>query len=118
MFWCLLFFLSNADLVLTHGRIWTGRIDQPWAGGVYIQGNTIREVGSSREVAKTIGKSTKVIDLGGRLALPGFNDAHVHFLGTALRKYEVDLNGARSLAAMQQRIRDFARTHPDEPWII
>jgi predicted amidohydrolase YtcJ len=113
----LLFFLADADLVLTNGRIWTGRIDQPWAEAVSIQGNTIREVGSSQAIAKTIGKSTKVIDLGGRLTLPGFNDAHVHFLGTALRKYEVDLNGARSLEAMQQRIRDFARAHPDEPWI-
>ena len=117
MFWCLLFFLADADLVLTHGRIWTGTIDQPWAEAVAIQGNTIREVGSSQAIATSIGKNTKVIELGGRLALPGFNDAHIHFLGTALRKYEVDLNGARSLEAMQQRIRDFARTHPDEPWI-
>jgi predicted amidohydrolase YtcJ len=63
MFWCLLFFLADADLVLTHGRIWTGRIEQPWAEAVSIQGNTIREVGSSQSVAKTIGKNTKVIDL-------------------------------------------------------
>ncbi len=117
MLWCLLLFLADADLVLTNGRIWTGRIDQPWAEAVSIQGNIIREVGSSQAIAKSIGKSTKVIDLGGRFAMPGFNDAHVHFLGTALRVYEVDLNGARSLAAMQQRIRDFARTHPDDSWI-
>jgi hypothetical protein len=108
---------SDADLILTNARIWTGSEAQPWAEALAIKANRILKVGSASEVRKTAGRETQVIDLGGKMAVPGFNDAHTHFLSGSLGLSEVDLVGARSLAEVQQRVAEFAASHPEQPWI-
>ncbi|MBI3665705.1 MAG: amidohydrolase, partial [Acidobacteria bacterium] len=104
-------------LVLKNGRIWTGAERPPWAESLAIRGNRIARVGSNAQVASAMGPKTTVLDLGGKLVLPGFNDAHIHFLTGALRRFEVNLTGARTLAEIQQRIAAFAKAHPEAPWI-
>ncbi len=106
-----------ADLVLTNGRIWTGDEKTPWAEAIAIKSNKILRVGKYAAIKSLLSKQTKVIDLGGRLVAPGFNDAHTHFLGGSLDLTEVNLNGARSLELMQTRVADYAREHPNESWI-
>jgi len=106
-----------ADLVITNGRVWTNVDSNPWVEAVAIRNHRIMRAGTRVEIAQLIGEQTQVINLEGRLAAPGFNDAHTHFLGGSLGLAEVNLNGARSLAAMQERVAEFARTHPLEPWI-
>jgi hypothetical protein len=108
---------QSADLVLINGRIWTGDEKTPWAEAIAISGNKIVRVGKSSAIKSLLSPCTKVIDLGGRLAAPGFNDAHTHFLGGSLDLTEVSLNGARSLALMQTRITEYASQHPNEAWI-
>ncbi len=108
---------ASANLILTNARIWTGNPAQPWAEELAIRGNRILRVGSMAEVRKSVGKDTKIVDLEGKLAIPGFNDAHTHFLSGALGLSEVDLIGARSLAEVQQRVAAFAKSHPREQWI-
>ena len=106
-----------ADLALVNGRIWTGDETTPWAEAIAIKGNQVLRVGKYATIKPLLSKQTKVIDLGGHLAVPGFNDAHTHFLGGSLDLTEVSLNGARSLQQMQTRVTDYARQHPDEIWI-
>jgi hypothetical protein len=108
---------ETAELALVNGRIWTGTISSPWAEAVAIGRHRILLVGTHAEIAPYLGQQTQVIDLGGRLATPGFNDAHIHFLSGSLTLTQVDLTGARSLQIIQQRVAEFARQHPDEPWI-
>ncbi len=106
-----------AELALVNGRIWTGDETAPWAEAIAIKGNRILRLGSSAVIKPLLSQQTKIIDLGGRLVAPGFNDAHTHFLGGSLDLTEVNLNGARSLEQMQARITEYARQHPDEVWI-
>jgi hypothetical protein len=109
---------AAADLILTGGRIWTGDHDRPWAEAVAISGNKIIAVGSDAEVMKLAGDKTERIDLGGRFAMPGINDAHIHFLGGSLELFQIDLNGAQSLEEIQRRVAAYARENPDEKWIV
>lgn len=106
-----------ADLIITGARIYTVNPAQPWAEAVAIKGEQIVFVGSSKQVKKYAGSSTKIIQAGGRLLLPGFQDSHVHFVSGSLNLNRVDLAGTRNVEEIQARIRQFAAEHPDLPWI-
>jgi hypothetical protein len=93
------------DLLLVNGMIYTGDAKRPRAEAVAVRGEDIVAVGSTRELRGLAGPDTKVVDLGGKFALPGFNDAHIHLANGGLAKLAVDLTGARSIAEFQQRIR-------------
>ncbi len=107
----------SADLILTNGRIWTGNEAQPWATAVAISGDKIIAVGDAKQIQKLATPKTRVIDLGGKFAMPGINDSHIHFLGGALKLLGVDLTGARSLEEIQKRVAAFAKANRDEKWI-
>ncbi|MFN0108214.1 MAG: amidohydrolase [Blastocatellia bacterium] len=106
-----------ADLVLTNGRIWTGNDAVSTVEAVAIRKDQIIRVGTALEIKPLIGAQTQVIDLGGRLASPGFNDAHIHFLGGASGLNRIDLTGAKTVAEMVERIAAYAKKNPDKQWI-
>lgn len=110
-------FAADPDLILRNGRIWTGDPQNPWAEAVAISGDRISAIGTNSEIAKRTQAGTVTIDLKGRLAAPGFNDAHIHFLNGSLGLFQVNLYNAGSLEEMQRRISEFAKSHPDEKWI-
>ena len=60
---------------------------------------------------------TRVLNGGGKVLMPGLIDAHGHVMGYGLALGQLDLTGTRSLAEFQQRLRDYAATNPDLPWI-
>ncbi len=68
-----------ADLILLNGSIFTSEPGKPNAEAIAIRGERIQAVGSNEEIRKHSGKKTKIIDLGKRTVVPGFNDAHAHF---------------------------------------
>lgn len=71
---------EKADLVIINGKVFTNDKDNPFSEAIAIKGEIILEAGANASVSKFIKDGiTKVIDAGGRLVLPGFNDAHVHF---------------------------------------
>ena len=109
---------SAIDLAIVNANIHTMDEAQPIAEAVAVRGNKIVAVGSNREIRKLIGTDTKVIDAGGRLVLPGFNDAHVHFLESGFQLTSVDLRSAKSPAEFVQRIREFAAKLPKGQWIL
>jgi hypothetical protein len=108
----------QATLALVNGRIWTGNPAQPWAQAVAIRDDKIIAVGTNAQINAASNAQTKRVDLGGAFAMPGFNDAHIHFLGGALRLTQLDLNGANSLAEMQARLKKFAAANPEAPWLL
>src|SRR5579872_1331376 len=110
-------YAGAADLVLRHGRIWTGDPQHPWAEALAISNGKIDAVGTDTEITKRTQAGAQIVDLGGRLVSPGFNDAHIHFLNGSLGLFQVDLFNAGSLEEMQRRIGTFAKSHPADPWI-
>lgn len=88
--------LDPATLVLVNGKIATVDPDQPEAEGVAVVGDRIVAVGSDREIRRYIGSRTEVIDLEGRLAVPGFIEGHGHFMGIGNSRMILDLTSARS----------------------
>ena len=109
--------IAGADLVLRGGRVWAGK-GLPATTAVALRDGRVLAVGGDAEVARWIGDSTKVIELAGRLALPGFNDAHVHFLSGGFGLLSVDLRGARDEAELARLLGAHARTLPRGTWIL
>jgi predicted amidohydrolase YtcJ len=108
---------KKADLILLNGRIWTGNNSQPWADALASSGERIIAVGSTADVKDLTGPQTKVIDLQGKLALPGFIDDHTHFLSGGFQMLSVDLRNTRSPAEFAQRIRSKADSLEPGRWI-
>jgi predicted amidohydrolase YtcJ len=89
---------GNADVVLRNGKIYTADKERSIKEAIAFKGNTIVAVGIDKDMAPLIGSATKVIDLGGRLVLPGLIDTHIHPIIGAL-------NGAKcSLARVKATI--------------
>jgi len=112
---------ETATVILTNGRIWTGAAKQPWAQAVAIADGKILAIGSNAQIEKLADGKTQRDDLHGAFAMPGFNDAHIHFHSGSERLFQVDLNSARSLEEMQQRVAQFAKENPakdaGDPWL-
>jgi predicted amidohydrolase YtcJ len=106
-----------ADTVILPAKIYTLNEKQPWAEASAIKGDKILGVGSDKNIQAYRGSLTKVVDGGGHLLLPGFEDCHIHFKDGSLGLVEVDLNGASSVAEIQRRVKAYAASHPKEPWI-
>ena len=107
-----------AGLVLTNGKIWTVNSAQPQAEAVACAGNRIAAVGSWADIRKWAGPETQVVDLAGKLVVPGFNDAHVHFYSGGAQLAGVQLRDASSEAEFRERIRRFAAQLPAGRWIL
>jgi predicted amidohydrolase YtcJ len=107
---------GDADLVLVGGRVWAGK-GQPPATALAVAGGLVLAVGNDHAIHAHVGPKTRVIALKGRLVVPGFNDAHVHFLDGGFGLLSVDLRGARDEAELARRIREHARGLPAGTWI-
>ena len=107
-----------ATLALVHGHVWTENPAQPETEAVAIAGNRIVLTGTSAEVLRLAGPSTRVIDLQGRRVVPGFNDAHVHFVPGGQGLAGVQLRNAASQAEFRNRMASFAKSQPDGAWIV
>jgi predicted amidohydrolase YtcJ len=102
-----------ADFAFINGKVYTEDAKRPWAEAVAVKGKVITCVGSSAEVQKCAGPNTRVIDLGGRMLMPGFVDGHNHFVAGAAPKRGVKLNGCKDKEEMLQRIRNYVKANPN-----
>lgn len=94
-----------ADLLFTNGPVYTADPSQPWAEAVAVRAARILDVGRAADLAPLRGPRTEVIDLWGRLLLPGFTESHIHFIELALRASQVDATAARSAAEVAEMVR-------------
>jgi predicted amidohydrolase YtcJ len=112
-------FAQPADTVLLNGRLVTLDAAVPRAEAIAIRDGRILAVGSSAEIASLAGPATRRIDLGGRTAIPGLIDSHIHAIRAGLSfATEVHWIGARSLEEALGRIRSAAQTAPKGAWLI
>ena len=94
---------TPVSLVVVNGKVFTADPARPWAEALAITGDRISAVGTTAEVRKLAGPSTRVVDLGGRTVIPGINDAHVHE-PDLFRATRVDLAGARTFREVATRL--------------
>jgi predicted amidohydrolase YtcJ len=108
---------QQPSLIFVNGKVWTENPAQPTAEAVAMSGEKILAVGSSEEIRMLAGAQTRIIDLDGRLLLPGFNDAHVHFLGGGGMLIGAHLHEANSVDDFRARIAAFAQKQPAGAWL-
>ena len=109
---------SPVTMVVVNARVWTGDSTRPWADAIAVSGDTLAAVGSSAEVRKMAGPDTRIIDAHGAMLVPGFIDAHVHFLDGGFALSSVQLRDAKTPAAFVRRIKEYAATLPKGAWIL
>jgi predicted amidohydrolase YtcJ len=110
--------VGAADLVLINGNIVTVDKNCPRAEALAAKGNAIVAVGSYKEIKPYIDKKeTEIIDLQGKLALPGFNDAHVHFIYGGHALMSVSLDRVTSFDEIQRRVKEKVEDKNDGEWI-
>jgi predicted amidohydrolase YtcJ len=106
------------DLIIINASIHTMDEGHPRGEALAIAGNRIAALGSSAEIRALASKETRIMDASGKLVLPGFNDAHVHFLMGGFSLSNVDLRDAKSPAEMAKRLGDYAKKLPKGRWIL
>lgn len=107
----------EADLVLVNGKIWTVDKSNPQAQAVAMWGDKILAVGTDREIKTLVGSETEVIDLDGKLVLPGFYDNHTHFVEGSFWLTGVKLKDARNEEEFGERLADKSKELAPGAWI-
>jgi predicted amidohydrolase YtcJ len=108
--------MPHADLVFTGGPVFTADTVRSRATAVAVRDGRIIAVG--RDVSELIGDRTEVVDLAGRMLLPGFQDAHVHPVSGGMELLRCDLNEGTTEGEYLETVRRYASQHPDEEWIL
>jgi hypothetical protein len=107
----------EADLVLINGKVWTVDKSKPEAQAVAVWQGRILAVGTNEEIRAFVGDQTTVIDLKGKLVLPGFNDNHTHFLSGGFELAGVQLKDAKNEEEFGERLAAKSKAMPPGRWI-
>ena len=110
--------VSPADLILERGAVYTLNKAQPWAEAAAVAGGKIVFVGSNSEAKKFRGRETKVLDIAGKMVLPGFQDSHIHLISGGMELGQCNLNDLATKEEILARIRSYAAANPDKDWIV
>ncbi|MGN6792119.1 MAG: amidohydrolase [Streptosporangiaceae bacterium] len=106
-----------ADLVLRGGAIYTVDAARSWAQAIAVCDGVLGAVGTDDEVAELTGPGTRVVDLDGRMVLPGFIDAHVHASAAGLERLRCDLSEVNELPDYLDAVRAYDQASPGSGWI-
>ncbi|HXF73419.1 MAG TPA: amidohydrolase [Actinomycetota bacterium] len=107
-----------ADLALVSTEVYTVDAVGRWAQAIAVRDGEIVAVGTDAQIRELVGPHTEVLDLRGRMVLPGFQDAHVHPTGGGMDRLRCDLSEERSLEGYATRIRAYAEANPNAEWIL
>jgi predicted amidohydrolase YtcJ len=108
---------QEADMVLHGGRVFVADSAGTMAQALAIRDGKVVAVGRDADVAPLVGPRTQVVELGGRLVTPGFNDAHIHFAAGGRALLNVQLLNTTSLAEIERRVKEAADAAQPGEWI-
>jgi predicted amidohydrolase YtcJ len=108
---------AAADLVLKNAKLYTVDDAKPTGSSLAVRGGRIVALGGDKDTANLIGPKTQVIDLGGRLVLPAFHDAHTHPVWGGLSHARCPLYDGNSPADYQRLIAQCAKDEPGTGWL-
>lgn len=109
--------MNGATLAIVNANVWTGEAGNLRAEAVAVRGDRIVAVGMRRDLDDLITAKTRVVDARGAFVIPGFIDAHLHFLMAGLRLSAVQLRDASTRDEFVRRIAEYAATVPHGSWI-
>jgi predicted amidohydrolase YtcJ len=109
---------GTADLAFVNGRVATMDSVRRWAGAVAVSKGEIVAVGSDGDAGGLIGSGTEVVDLAGRLLVPGFQDAHVHPPSSGFEMLHCNLSEAYDVGEYERIISGYASANPKDPWVV
>ena len=108
-----------ADLILRNGRIYTVDAARSWASAVAVRNGRYIAIGDDAAVAPYRDETTRVVDLGGRMAMPGITDIHTHMLmGGQAEMFDLNFSSALGLEDICSAVAAWVGTHPGEGWIV
>lgn len=107
----------ETELALINGNFYTMDPNHPRAEAVAIRGDRFVAVGENETILALLGPEKRVVDLGGETVVPGFIDAHIHFLAYGLSLREIDLTNTPSLEMALDRVRQRAGQTPPGQWL-
>jgi predicted amidohydrolase YtcJ len=110
--------VDPADVLYLHGGVFTQDAARTTAEAVAIRGGRIVYVGTDAGAGAFRGPRTRVVDLTGKMLLPGFHDSHVHPVEGGLALSQCNLSGLESREAVFDAIRKYAAAHPGTSWIV
>lgn len=109
---------EEADYVFVNGAICTMDPTRRWCQALAVKGSRIVSVGTNAQISSWSGRSTKKIDLQGRMVLPGFHDTHVHLAEGGVELGQLSLEGCADISQVKQRLKTYAEKNPDAKWIL
>jgi predicted amidohydrolase YtcJ len=109
---------GEADLVLVGGKVRTPGHPSGFVQALAVRGGVIAAVGCDDEIRELTGRRTRVVELGGRLALPGFGDAHVHPVGGGLESLRCQLAGLRARRDCLDAVAEYCESVPPGGWVL
>ncbi|MCL4705362.1 amidohydrolase [bacterium] len=109
---------TKADVLLRNGAIYTVDAARSWAEAAAIAHGRIIYVGANAGAEEFITPQTRVIDLNGKMVLPGFHDSHVHPVSGGIELGQCNLNGLQTQQEIFDAVREYAQKNPALPWIV
>jgi len=109
---------GNADLALVNGAVYTVDAARSWAQAVAVRDGRIIAVGTDADVRTHVGRATEIVELDGKMLVPGFQDAHVHPVGGGLDMLQCDLHDLSTQEEYLLAIKAYANDHPEREWIL
>ena len=109
---------SGADTVFRNGEIYTVDGDRTWAQSIAIQNGRITYVGNDDAISEHIGAQTKVIDLKGKMMIPGMQDIHIHPIYGGIEYSSCNLNNLAGIDDYRRVISEYAAANPNVEWIL
>jgi predicted amidohydrolase YtcJ len=108
----------KADIVFTGGAVYRVTDTDPWASEVAITNNRITYVGNDISATSLIGPNTRVVDLNGKMLMPGFQDAHVHPVDSGMTFNQCAVFNLPKLNDLLDAIKNCVTERPDADWIV
>lgn len=109
--------MQPADLVLTNGKVVTAEDGAPEAQAVAVRGDRIEAIGTTNDIKRYVGPATQVIDLNGRLLIPGFTESHGHFTGIGQAEMQLKLMNTASWDEIVAKVAEAAKKAKPGQWI-
>jgi predicted amidohydrolase YtcJ len=107
-----------ADMVLLNGRLWTADAARSWASALVIREGRLVYVGDDSGARAFLGPQTELVDLAGKMVLPGFCDSHTHPVISGIELGQLQLGQANNRQEIEQAISAYASQHPELEWVV
>jgi hypothetical protein len=109
---------ADVDLAFVNGAVYAVDAASSWARAVAVRDGRIVAVGTEDEIREHVGSATEIVDLAGKMLLPGFQDAHIHAPTGGMDRLRIDLSEVHSWDDYAAAITSWAAANPTAPWIL